>query len=423
MAKADETKVTVPVERLVKGLFVCLDSGWNDHPFLFSRFKIKTDSDLAALKQLGLKEITVILERSSVDIPEAPSADDPPPAAVAPTDVIEGLRKGKDAHIEQARRYRDKRQGVSQRYQQQAQKARKVVAELKSQPANAIHNADEVINDLAASFVGERDMLTNLVNLGTGQHTAHNHAVNVTMLSLMLGSAEGLSKDELHQLGVGALLHDVGKIEIPTSITMKKSALTRAEEQIIERHPLLGRKFVERVRNPSEAALEIIERHHEFLDGTGYPQGLPATKLSKLVRIVAVANTYDNLCNPQDLANAVTPKTALAMMYTKYKDKLDRAVVERFIRSLGVYPPGTVVRLSDESIGLVIAVDPKSLLKPEILLYNPDIPKEEALIVNLKEYDDLAIRDVLLPGDYPSRIFEYLGMEERMGCFIEQRPA
>lgn len=421
MAKSDETKVKVPVERLVKGLFVSLDSGWNDHPFLFSRFKIKTDNDLAVLQQLGLKEITVILERSSVDIPDAPSAD-APPAAVAPTDVVEDMRKGKNAQIEQARRYRDKRQGVSQRYQQQAQKARKVVTELKSQPANAIHNADEVITDLAASFVGERDMVTNLVNLGTGAHSAHNHAVNVTMLSLMLGSAESLSKDELQQLGIGALLHDVGKIEIPNSIIMKKTALTRAEEQIVERHPLLGRKFVERVRNPSEAALEIIERHHEFLDGTGYPQGLPATKLSKLVRIVAVANTYDNLCNPPDLANAVTPKTALATMYTKYKDKLDRAVVERFIRSLGVYPPGTVVRLSDESIGLVIAVDPKSLLKPEILLYNPDIPKEDALIVNLKEHDDLAIRDVLLPGDYPSRIFEYLGMEERMGCFIEQRP-
>ncbi|MEW6419378.1 MAG: hypothetical protein AB1480_14900 [Nitrospirota bacterium] len=146
-------------------------------------------------------------------------------------------------------------------------------------------------------------------------------------------------------------------------------------------------------------------------------------QISKSARIVAIANVYDNLCNPQNVADALTPKTALAVMYTKFKDKLDNRLVERFISTIGVYPPGTVVRLNDGSIGVVVTVDQQELLKPQLLLYNPDIPKEQALIVDLKEHDDLSVQEVLRPGEYPRRIYEYLNIEERLGYFIERRPS
>jgi len=419
MIKAKETREKIPVENLVKGLYVDLELGWDEHPFMFSRFKIKSDKDLLAIRNLGLKDITVISSRSDVGVPDSKSED----VSAGQDNTLEELWQSKNAQVEEARHFRDKRRDVAKRYQQQAQKVQKIVSELKAQPANAIHNVDNVVEDLTANFAGQSDMLTNLVNLGGGAHTAYNHAINVTMLSLMLGNAEGLSKDELQQLGIGALLHDMGKIEISNSITMKKGRLTRAEEQVLERHTLLGRKLAERVRDLPEATLEILEQHHEFLDGSGYPHGLTGPKLSKRVRIVTMVNIYDNLCNPADPADAVTPKTAMAMMYSKYKDKLDRQLVERFIQALGVYPPGTVVRLSDDSIGLVITADPKALLQPEVLVYNPDIPKDKALIVDLKEHTDLSITDVLRPGDYPSRIYEYLGIQERLGYFVENRPS
>lgn len=419
MANTQESKEKIPVDRLVKGLYVDLELHWSQHPFLFSKFKIKSEKDLLAIKELGLTEVTVIPERSNVDIPQVTSAEQTPPNSKS---ALDDLWTDKNTHIDQANHYRNRRRDVARRYEEQAKKVRKMVTELKSQPANAIHNADEVIEDLAASFTNQQDMLTNLVNLGTGNHSVYNHSINVIMLSFMLGAAEGLSPEQMRELGMGALLHDIGKIEIPSAITGKITALSRTEAKTLERHTIFGRKLVERVRNLPNTALDIIEQHHEHLDGTGYPHGLPAAKLSPLVRIVTVANTYDNLCNPRDPANAVPPKTALAMMYTKFKDKLDRQLIERFIRSLGVYPPGTVVRLSDDSIGLVVAVDPQNLLKPEVLLYNPEIPKEKALIINLKDYDELEVRDVLLPGDYPQRIYEYLGIEERLGYFIEQKP-
>ena len=88
---------------------------------------------------------------------------------------------------------------------------------------------------------------------------------------------------------------------------------------------------------------------------------------------------------------------------------------------MGVYPPGTVVQLSDESIGLVVAVDSKALLRPQVLLYKPEIPKNEALLVNLAQHEDLSVVQVLKPGDYPKRIYDYLGIQERVGYFYDKQ--
>lgn len=416
MPKKQETREIIPLDQLVIGLYVDLELGWSEHPFMFAQFKIKSNKDIAVIKSLGLKEVTILPERSDVAITEATPDED-----LEHENVLDDMWQEKKDQIHKAELYREKRKRITRRYQQQAKKVRKITSQIKSQPANALHNVDEVVEDLASSFESNSDMLTNLVNLGSGDHSEYNHSVNVTMLSLMLGNAEGVTKDELQQLGMGALLHDMGKIEVPGSITMKKGPLTRPELKFLERHTTLGLKLAERVRELPKNVSDIIESHHEFLDGSGYPNQLLSTKISKLVRIVAITNVYDNLCNPPDPTKAVTPKTALAMMYSKYKDKLDRKLIETFIHILGVYPPGTVVQLNDDSIGLVIAADPKAMLQPEILLYNPDIPKEQAITVDLKDHEHLSIKDVLRPSEYPSRIYEYLGIEERLGYLIENR--
>lgn len=415
MSKAPELKEKISIDNLVKGLYVDLELPWTKHPFTFARFKIKSNKDILAIKSLGLAKVTVIPERSDVEIPDKTVQHEP----IEQKKVLDDMWQSKNEKIMKASHYRDKRKKIIKRYHEQARKVKKITGEIKHQPANAIHNVDNVVKDLASIFNREGDILINLINLGSGDHSDYNHAINVTMLSLMLGSEEHLSKDELQQLGVGALLHDIGKIDVPGSITMKKTKLTLPEENIFQQHPASGLKLVGRVRKLDTAVLEIIEYHHEFLDGTGYPHQLMAPKLSKLVRIISVANIYDNFCNPPDPAEAVTPKTALAMMYSKYKDKLDRQLVEKFIHILGIYPPGTIVRLDDDSIGLVIASNSNSMLQPEVLLYNPDIPKEQALTINLKENNELTIKDVLRPDEYPSQVYEYLGIKERLGYLIE----
>jgi len=417
MANKKDTKEKISVDRLVIGLFIDLELSWSQHPFFLSKFKIKSNNDISAIKQLGLTEVTIFPEYSDVQLGDLSGSSAPQ----VTENKIDELWEKKNQQVKQARLYRDQRKKLVAQYNQQALKVRTIANDLKSKPANAIHDAEEIVEGLASLFDDQEDLFTNLINLGTGEHTFYNHSINVTILSLILGSAEGVKGDSLRQLAMGALLHDVGKIKVPNQILVKQTKLTRPEKELLQLHTTMGRKLTERVKTLPPMALDIIDQHHEMLDGSGYPHKLSADRISQLVRIVTVANVYDNLCNPHNPANALTPKAALATMYTRYQNKLDKALVARLIQTIGVYPPGTVVRLNDESIGLVIAVDPNERLKPELLLYNPDIPYSQALIVDLKEHDGLTVQDVLRPGEYPSRIYEYLRIDERIGYYVDKR--
>jgi hypothetical protein len=187
MAKENEIRRSVPVERLVKGLFVDLGLSWSEHPFLFSRFKIKSDKDIAAIRQLGLTHIDVILEFSDVELPEEAATGVPE----EPGDSLQALWRRKREQVSRASQYRNRRNNVSKRYHEKAMAVRKIARDLTSQPANAIREAHGFVESLAVDFESQGDLLTNLVNLSGWEHSYYNHSVNVAILSLMLAAAEG----------------------------------------------------------------------------------------------------------------------------------------------------------------------------------------------------------------------------------------
>ncbi len=425
MDPVDNNKTTVAVQDLVVGLYVDLNLKWMEHPFTFSSFKIKNENDLKVIKSLKIKTVTVHLDKSDVLVLDTPTNTNEQEHSTTEEQseedkkLEEMLWKKKEEQRLKAIKINKKRKEITKKYNVTSKQIQKVTKDLKHRPANAIHEVDDIVNEMAATFEGSEDMMTQLVNLGNGEHTDYNHITNVTMLSLMLGAAEGMNSDELKNLGTGALLHDIGKIDIPGNIKNKKTALTAAEQLIVQRHPGYGSQMINRIRVMDKDVLDVISKHHELLDGTGYPAKLKASQLSKFVRIVSIVNLYDNMCNPADMDSALTPKIALATLYHKYKDKLDRTLVEKFIGLLGIYPPGTVVRLNDGKLGLVISADSRAALQPSVLIYNPEIPKEEAQIVSLLEYPDLKVTEALKPGDFPEEIHQYLGIQERLGYLAE----
>lgn len=408
---------------LVPGLYIDLGLSWKDHPFLFRSFKIRSERDINIIKGLGLETVTVFPGRSDVEIPkpsETPAASEEAASPVA--DDHEQLWDEKRSRIENATYYRLRRQKVYNQYKETAKRVKRFTQNLQQAPANAVRDAAEIIDDMAAAFEKDGNVLMNLINLSSSDFSLYHHALNVTVLSLSLGSAMGMRQEELRHLGMGAVLHDVGKIAVPVKILHKKGKLTAAEQSILDSHPLLGSRLAQRIQELPKIAIDAIEKHHELLDGSGFPRGKDCGELSIHAQIVAIANLYDNLCNPPDAGHALTPKAALAVLYAKYRQRLDSTLIERFVHTLGVYPPGTVVRLSDDSVGLVVTVDPQALLRPTVLLYNPDIPKTEALMIDLQQHTELEVAGVLKPGEYPARIYDYLGVKERVGYFFEERP-
>ncbi len=415
-----EEKIYLAPKDLAVGLYIDLELGWRDHPFTFSRFKIKTEKDIRIIKSLKLDQVAVYPQRSDVILIESALKNEEQDDSTDEESIDEAKwREEKQQQHEKSREFHNKRREIASKYECASKQIKQVTRDLRNRPANAIHEIDGIVSELASTFDDSKDMLTQLVNLGNDQFSDSDHITNVTMLSLMLGSALGLSDNDMKILGTGALLHDIGKIEVPSGICSKRTALNSAEQEIMKRHTLYGRKLIERVKALNSDVLDIIEQHHEFIDGSGYPKGLKGQQISTLVRIVSIANLYDNLCNPADIDSAVTPKVALATLYHHYREKLDRSLVERLIGLLGVYPPGSVIRLSDDKIGLVISAASGSALAPSVLIYDPNIPKEEAQIVNLADMPDLKIAEALNPGDFPQEIHQYLGVQDRLSYLAE----
>jgi len=420
MNKPNKAKVLeVAVDRLVPGLYVDLGLSWTRHPFLFNSFKIKSADEIKVIKQLGLKAVAVDTDRSDTAIPEPREIPQAPEPKAQESETSETLWEEKNTRVEKAARFRRRRAKIAQQYSDTVKKVQRLTNELGTASANAMRDAGEVIDNIALSFDESSDVLLNLVNLSETGFTFYNHAINVTVLAMALGRALGLDTEQLRYLGMGAMLHDIGKTQLPYKVTMKNGPLTNAESKLLATHCAVGGKMARSVQKMRPETLAIIEQHHEFLDGSGYPLGLKGEEIHRFAQIVAIANLYDNLCNPPNAADALPPKAVMALLYKSYLHKLDPELVQRFISTMGVYPPGTVVRLSDDSIGLVTAVDNNAILKPQVLLYNPDIPQDEALAINLIEYDDLSVADVLKPGQYDKRIYHYLGIQQRIGYFVD----
>ncbi|MFT4675674.1 MAG: putative nucleotidyltransferase with HDIG domain, partial [Reinekea sp.] len=379
----------IDVAKLRPGIYVELPMSWSQHPFFFSRFKIKTWDEVEQIQALGLDRVPYdqIKSDQKYDWPSDKHT------AVGDGEAIEANKakfwQEKQNRIDQADQFRRDRKETAKRYNETKKRITNLMSDLAIAPVKAVRGSEALIKDLMAQFSEESSMLINVVNMSPASFNTNNHALNVTVLSLLLGHSMGLSKTELFALGMGALLHDIGKVSVPARIAHFSPKMTLAELELYKTHVGQGIKLVHRIDGIRPEVLEIIGHHHAFLDGSGFPAKVPAEKVSRLARIVAIANLYDNYCNPHALSDAMTPKEAMAHIYAQGGEQLDDALAQNFIRTFGIYPPGTVVLLKDKSVGLVVMVSSKALLRPRIVLYNPDIPANKAMVIDLAEHPDL----------------------------------
>jgi len=168
--------------------------------------------------------------------------------------------------------------------------------------------------------------------------------------------------------------------------------------------------------------LILIDQQHVFLDGSGYPADIDPAKIHPLSKILATVNYYDELCNHNDPRQSLTPHEALSLMFSKQAAKFDKPTLQALVKMLGIYPPGTAVQLSDDSTGIVIYLNRKELLKPGVLIYSAEIPKEEAVIVDLTEQNELTVRKSLRPAQLSKEMFDYLNPRERISYFFALAP-
>ena len=230
----------------------------------------------------------------------------------------------------------------------------------------------------------------------------------------LVGKAAGLSERALADLALGALAHDAGKTEIPVQI-LKSSQRKKHEEDFFRQHVGFSTQFAAQSGAFSPQALAIIEDHHEAVDGTGWPRG--KKDASPGARILAMVDRYDRLCSPEATdREALMPAEALATMFRHEGSKFDAVLLRILIRLLGVYPPGTVVQLNDGSLALVVSPGAQSL-QPKVLIYSPELSKDDAPTLELATEPSLKIVEAIRPGTLPPDVLTWLNPQQRLSYF------
>lgn len=398
------------------GLYIYLDMGWMDHPFPVSSFEIRNEEQIHKLQALGLRRIRYSPERSvklqaSPISPSASHAHHPPPTLSAEQQALKHRR-------EQLLQQEASLMVCEKQFNQAVQGYKHVQDHLHAQPLLAREASTRLVTHLLDGILNEEEAAIRLLSEKAGEKTAL-HSINVTLISLLLGKALELPKDDMLELGIGALLHDIGKNELPDRLRWVDEQSSPAERQLYQSHVNQGVQLARKLQLSANATL-LIAQHHEYADGSGYPAQIRNDKMSHLSRILSLVNRFDNLCNPSNIIQAITPHEALSLLFTKFKNQSDTSTLTCFIKMMGIYPPGSVVQLSDERYALVVSVNSARPIKPCVLIHDPAIPKEEALVVNLETELKLGIRRSLKPVQLPKASYDYLSPRKRLCYFFER---
>jgi putative nucleotidyltransferase with HDIG domain len=238
------------------------------------------------------------------------------------------------------------------------------------------------------------------------------------VLSLMMAKSIEMSKEDVRLLGIAAIFHDIGKDEIANTVLMKKDPLTKAELLHQEQHCEIGARMAQEVGLPVRVG-KIILQHHEHADGTGYPKRLIADHTDPLAKLISLANGFDNLCNTINPALARSPYEALAYMYANQRSRYDESLLKHLIRSLGIYPPGSIVHLSTGAYAIVISANPNKPLRPYVMLHDPKIDRETPTILDLREESNINISGCVRVNQLPPDVLSYLNPRKKISYFLD----
>jgi putative nucleotidyltransferase with HDIG domain len=418
---------TISVDQLCIGLYVLLDLGWLEHSFARNSFRIKTIDQITAIKALGIKTIRIestLCESKPLPLAEpANSATTVAGAQSVPVELTpeeQALINAKKERIEKLVAEREAIARCEKEYQKAATAIKNISRNLFSRPEEAFNSADQLTQQMLDSLLAEKDIAIHLMNDKIAGEEAYYHSLNVAILSMMLAKEAGFQPDDIKTLGMGCLFHDIGKVEIPDRIVHARHELSKSEQNLLQQHCSYGVKIGEKIGLP-KGALDIILQHHEYADGSGYPGHLPADKVSLLSRIVCIVNAYDNHCNRPNPADSLSPYDALVLMFAHQRKLFDAAPLNIFIRCMGVYPPGTVVRLNDGTYGMVVSVNSGKPLRPTILIYDPSVPKDEAIILDLSNDSHLEVKASVKADQLPQEIYAYLSPRKRMTYYFDSQ--
>ncbi len=411
-------KKKIEVQDLRIGMYVAeLDRSWLGTPFLFQGFEISTDEELSQLRGL-CKHVFVLDDTADAG---SPTRRTPGPATGKRTAAVH-YEPSPPVHFLQATR---KRKTPPPRYvdltpvETELQEAREVEQGARQTLYTILDDArigrsidtpraKQAVMQMTESVIRNPDALVWLTHLKKKHEYTVTHSLRVCVLALTFGRHLGYNPEQLNVLGLGALMHDIGKLRVPTEILDKPEALTREEFEIMKTHVPEGLKILETSANIPSAALEVVGRHHERYSGDGYAFGMSGDTIGEFGLISAIVDSYDAITSDRVYHNSLSAADALKLIYDGRGRVFHPWLTEQFIQCMGIFPIGSIVEMSNNSIGVVVAANRTRRLRPRIaVILSPDRkPYSPAPIVDLMRIthdqngQPLEIKSVLPAGTF-----------------------
>ncbi len=354
----------IATQSLMVGMYVHdLDAAWMSHPFLSSRFAVNNQTTVDDVIGAGIKHVYIDTERG-LDFEMA-----------VPFEVVQ--QEVNDSKQQVA----DEQLGLDKQvsFESELVQAKSVVYEANKAVRSFMQDArfgqhiestaiDEVVDSISASVFRNKDALLTLARIKTVDQYTFMHSIGVCVLMTAFARAMNYDAETARQISTGALMHDLGKMRVSPEVLNKRGPLTTEEFAEMKRHVEYGAEQLSGFGWLSDTSMSVVMEHHERIDGSGYPFGLQGDALSEVGRMSAIVDVYDALTSNRCYKQAWEPTHALGKMLEWSRDHFGEGVAHQFVRCVGIYPVGTLVRLSSGMIAVVVEQDETHLLRPRVRL-------------------------------------------------------
>lgn len=337
-----------------------LKGAWVDHPFWKSKFIIDNPKDLAKLQSSVIKEVVIDISKG-LDVEKS---------QVQPTEtVIEDMVPIPEKPLVIKKISATEETQAARRLLNASRKAVEgMFSDVRMGKAVTAETVMPLVDDIAASIERNQSALISLARLKTQDDYTYMHSVAVCALMTALAKQLGLDEQSVRHAGLAGLLHDVGKAAIPLEILNKPGALTEEEFKAVKLHPEKGHALLLESGINDEVTLDVCLHHHEKMDGSGYPHGLLGDKISLFAKMGAICDVYDAVTSNRPYKLGWEPSESLKKM-ASWHGHFDLEILKAFVKSVGIYPIGSVVLLKSNRLGVVVDQSVKSLLSPIVKVF------------------------------------------------------